>query len=192
MIISMQVKEALKDRSFLQNGRDANVSGPCDPAPACSMPLTISLTPCSLQGQRNNLAHPAIKEIIVQFFYTADNALARTFPEDFKDEVPEDAIASVMTYVCISRPLQVLLAHTPQIQLCLEEWKAGIRQEVGFDGENYKIVHNSLLNLINEVKSNPYHGLKFSSNQRKWAQTGMYEDIILSEISLLTFLQVFH
>jgi hypothetical protein len=48
MIISMQVKEALKDRSFLQNGRDANVSGPCDPASACSMPLTISLTPCSL------------------------------------------------------------------------------------------------------------------------------------------------
>jgi hypothetical protein len=47
-IISMQVKEAFKDRSFLQNGHDANVSGPCDPAPACSMPLTISLTPCSL------------------------------------------------------------------------------------------------------------------------------------------------
>lgn len=51
--------------------------------------------------------------MVIQFYYANDNGLARLFPDDFADEVPEHAIALVMTCVCISHLIKYhqLICH---------------------------------------------------------------------------------
>ena len=44
-----------------------------------------------------------------------------------------------------------------------------------FEGEVYGVVYIAMLDLIAEVKDNPYHGQKFSLSQQTWAQARMYE-----------------
>jgi hypothetical protein len=60
-----------------------------------------------------------------------------------------------------------------KIQLCLEEWEDGLQRKLSFKGGVYGTVHNAMLDLIEEVKNNPYHGPKFAANRRKWARVGM-------------------
>ena len=47
----------------------------------------------------NNLAHPALSGLIIDFFYTGSNALGNVFPEVFDKEVPRAAIALAATTV---------------------------------------------------------------------------------------------
>lgn len=44
-----------------------------------------------------------------------------------------------------------------------------------FQSKDYNDVYHAMLDLIDEVKGDPYHGQKFASNLQKWAQRGMYE-----------------
>ncbi|KAI5984897.1 hypothetical protein EDD15DRAFT_2521479 [Pisolithus albus] len=44
-------------------------------------------------GHTNNLAHPALSALIIEFFYTGTNAMANVFPEVFQNEVPRPAVA---------------------------------------------------------------------------------------------------
>ena len=62
--------------------------------------LNIELIPVIQQGRTNNLAHPCIEKLCVTFFYTGKKSLARLFPDDFMDTIPEKAVALVMTCVC--------------------------------------------------------------------------------------------
>ena len=50
----------------------------------------------------NNLAHPCLRDICVNFFYAGKNTLARMFPDDFRNEIPDNAIALVATAVSFS------------------------------------------------------------------------------------------
>ena len=47
----------------------------------------------------NNLAHPALSGLIIEFFYTGTNAVANIFLEVFKNEVPCAAVAFAATTV---------------------------------------------------------------------------------------------
>jgi len=47
----------------------------------------------------NNLAHPALFALIIDFFYTGTNAMANIFPEVFENEVPHPAVAFAATAV---------------------------------------------------------------------------------------------
>ena len=47
----------------------------------------------------NNLVHPALFGLIIDFFYTGTNAMENIFPEVFENEVPCPAIAFAATAV---------------------------------------------------------------------------------------------
>ncbi|KIJ57495.1 hypothetical protein HYDPIDRAFT_35056 [Hydnomerulius pinastri MD-312] len=45
------------------------------------------------QGRTNNLAHPALVGLIIDFFYTSPNTVGTLFPKVFTNEVPRVAVA---------------------------------------------------------------------------------------------------
>ena len=51
------------------------------------------------QGRTNNLTHPAVGELCRIFFYGASNKLGHEFPDEFESEVPDMAVALVITAV---------------------------------------------------------------------------------------------
>ena len=59
----------------------------------------------------NNLAHPALAGLVVDFFYTGPNAVGILFPEVFASEVPRAAIALAATAV-FSHPLTHMFSCT--------------------------------------------------------------------------------
>ncbi|KAF8970288.1 hypothetical protein BDZ97DRAFT_1753911 [Flammula alnicola] len=135
-IIMRNVKTLLKDSSFHIYGRDD-------------------------QGHTNNIAHPAIQKIVIDFFYSGEKCLAALFPEHFSHRVPENAIGLVLTV----------------IQNCLEEWThfGYTRMNVALRGSTYLPVFTSMMTAIDNIKANPYHCAKFEANRAKWARMGMYE-----------------
>jgi len=47
----------------------------------------------------NNLVHPALFGLIIDFFYTGTNTMANIFLEVFKNKVPRPAVAFAATAV---------------------------------------------------------------------------------------------
>ncbi|KAF8229586.1 hypothetical protein L208DRAFT_1378844 [Tricholoma matsutake] len=86
-------------------------------------------------------------KLVIKFYYTGNNALAHTFPEDFEEEVP--------------------------MYNCLEEWLSGIHEKCSFKGKTYSSIHNTMVDITEEVLFNEYHGAKFNEHCHKWAQKGM-------------------
>ncbi|KAF8812145.1 hypothetical protein BYT27DRAFT_7207910 [Phlegmacium glaucopus] len=110
-------------------------------------------------GRTNNLAHPCIRDICIKFFYTGKNALARTFPDDFRNSIPDHVIALVAT----------TMRH------CLQRYASGMFIESKFEGILQHSVHSRMLALIDLVKSDPYHRAKYDANRRQWAKLGMQQ-----------------
>ena len=57
--------------------------------------------PCLIrfQGHTNNLAHPALSGLIIDFFYSGASSVGQLFPEVFAAEVPRIAVAISATAV---------------------------------------------------------------------------------------------
>lgn len=92
------VHKSLKEGLFLQGGEDENVGF------FFFWFLIIYFLHflLHLKGRCENFAHPAIPAVIHEFFYSNDDCLAALFPHDFKNTVPDHAIALVTTCVSIS------------------------------------------------------------------------------------------
>ena len=52
------------------------------------------------QGKMRNHAHPALKEVVIQFFYTGNYRIADKRPEQFHHSVPLPCLALVGAVVC--------------------------------------------------------------------------------------------
>ena len=52
-----------------------------------------------IQGHTNNLAHPALSGLIIDFFYTGATSVGQLFPKVFKAEVPRVTVAISATAV---------------------------------------------------------------------------------------------
>ena len=52
------------------------------------------------QGKMRNYAHPALKEAVIQFFYTGNYRIVDKQPEQFCCSVPLPCLALVGTVVC--------------------------------------------------------------------------------------------
>jgi hypothetical protein len=59
-----------------------------------------------------------------------------------------------------------------QIQCCLEEKKSLTSRVIHFAGANYRDVWKDILNLIQEVDGDEYHGAKLKTMLRLWADDG--------------------
>ncbi|KAG6904058.1 hypothetical protein DXG01_012864 [Tephrocybe rancida] len=130
-LVACQVKAVLKDGVFLCHGIDD-------------------------QGRCNNIAHPAIGRIIIEFYYISDTGLARKFPAEFKKTIPLKALALVLT--CIHN--------------CLEEYEEGYRVKKSFSRQMYSRTYDAMIALIDSVLGDPYHADKLRRNLKNWAQIG--------------------
>ena len=59
------------------------------------------ICPCLIrfQGHTNNLVHPALSGLIIDFFYSGTSSVGQLFPEVFTAEVPRIAVAVSATAV---------------------------------------------------------------------------------------------
>ena len=96
------------------------------------------------------------------------------FPDDFKDTIPETALALVMTCVCgVFLFLICLMVLSLKIHNCLDEYMIdGTQHLVKFEGSEYSTIYDSILDLIEDIKTDPYHGNKWQENRRRWARKG--------------------
>ena len=53
------------------------------------------------QGHTNNLAHPALSGLIIDFFYSSDSSVGQLFPKVFTAEVPRIVVAISATAVIL-------------------------------------------------------------------------------------------
>lgn len=66
-----------------------------------------------------------------------------------------------------------------QIQNCLEEFsQEGYKQDTKFDGDRYGGTYDALLQLIEDVKKDPYHKAKWIKFREAWAAEGQYVLIV--------------
>ena len=83
-------KDLLGDRgAFLRDGVDEQVS-------LCALHCVCLIC---IQGHTNNLAHPALSGLIIDFFYTGAMSVGQLFPEVFGVEVPRVTVAISATAV---------------------------------------------------------------------------------------------
>ena len=120
------------------------------------------------QGRTNHLGHDCIKWCCT-FFYKGDNALARYFPDNFKNAVPEHAIALVITCVSYFIHFNHLLTPSSQIKNCLEQYASGHRKsiQVTFNGNRYSSFFNYMMHIIKGLKKNCYHHEKWEANHQQ-------------------------
>ncbi|KAI6001903.1 hypothetical protein EDD15DRAFT_2361265 [Pisolithus albus] len=106
-------------------------------------------------GHTNNLAHPALSALIIEFFYTGTNAMANVFPEVFQNEVPRPAVALAAT----------------AIKVALDEIVAE-GKEVTFKRDVYADVYADVLGLMAKCDTAPVHRAKTKACRVQWAKVG--------------------
>ena len=95
-------KDLLGDRgAFLRDSVDEQVSH----IRACFPSLIRS------QGHTNNLAHPALSGLIIDFFYSSASSVGQLFPEIFAAEVPRVTVAISATVVFLVLLYILLRTH---------------------------------------------------------------------------------
>ena len=80
-----------------------------------------------------------------------------------------------MTCVGVSSPSSISLADIvyTKIHNCLDEYLAnGTLIKSAFEGSRYSSIYQAMLDLIEDVKNDPYHGNKWQENRKHWARKG--------------------
>ncbi|KAI6100027.1 hypothetical protein EDD16DRAFT_1717707 [Pisolithus croceorrhizus] len=110
----------------------------------------------NMDGYTNNLAHPALAGLIVDFIYTSSSlSLRKLFPEVFLAEVPRVAVAIAAT------ALKVILNKTVSLQ-----------SEVNLRVSTYTLVYLEILGLMKKCDTSMIHTEKTKSLQINWATLG--------------------
>ncbi|KAJ3898367.1 hypothetical protein F5879DRAFT_1068421 [Lentinula edodes] len=130
------VNKLLEKSFFLQDGWDAN-------------------------GRVNNFAHLCLKEVVKVLFYTSNKALAKTFPDDFKAEVPHGAIVLASMLVELNLPIVASTFDSLlilQIRYCISKYEDGPKaKNINFTTasnlEYHKLYSDMIINMLRE----PYH-----------------------------------
>ncbi|KAG6372688.1 hypothetical protein JVT61DRAFT_7452 [Boletus reticuloceps] len=95
------------------------------------------------EGHVNNLAHPALSGLIIDFFYAAPMSIGKLFPEVFKSEVPRVTVAFAAT----------------ALKVVLDEIISG-QAKVNFKVGVYSLVYTDVLGLMDKCNSSAIHGAK--------------------------------
>ncbi|KAF8546899.1 hypothetical protein OG21DRAFT_1527533 [Imleria badia] len=107
------------------------------------------------KGHINNLAHPALLGLIINFFYTSPASVGKLFPEVFSTEV-----------------LRVTVAIAAMVlKVVLDEVAAG-QGEVNFRVNTYLPVYSEILSLMNKCDTNDIHCAKTKVLRKRWAGLG--------------------
>ncbi|KIK19917.1 hypothetical protein PISMIDRAFT_106687, partial [Pisolithus microcarpus 441] len=106
-------------------------------------------------GHTNNLAHPALTSLIINFFYTGSSSLRQLFPEVFRVEVLR------VTVAIAAMALKVILNEVASSQ-------GGVSFRVG----TYMLVYLEILGLMKKCDTSVTHTEKTRSLRVKWASLG--------------------
>ncbi|KAI5995117.1 hypothetical protein EDD15DRAFT_2366042 [Pisolithus albus] len=95
-------------------------------------------------GKTRNFAHPALKDVIIKFFYTGSYRIAHQHPDIFRSRIPNSCLAAVCAaFNC------VLDGYAKN---GTGKWFPK------FSAKAYASIYNAILALIEETSRNPYHG----------------------------------
>ncbi|KAF8547178.1 hypothetical protein OG21DRAFT_1490440 [Imleria badia] len=107
------------------------------------------------EGHANNLAHPALSGLTIDFFYTGSSSVGKLFPEVFAGEVPRVTMAIATT----------------ALKVVLDEVALG-QGKVNFRVNTYSPVYAEILGLMSKCDTNVIHRGKTSVLCKRWAQLG--------------------
>ncbi|KAF9521720.1 hypothetical protein CPB83DRAFT_900357 [Crepidotus variabilis] len=107
------------------------------------------------QGKANNFMHPCIRDLCIDFYYSKkQDGLAHHFPNEFKDFIPERAVA---LFIAV-------------IQCALDEYKSGVRTMVDFCGDTYLKFYRMTIQMFAVINSKPNHHAKWKDCRMQWAR----------------------
>ncbi|KAF8130103.1 hypothetical protein EV363DRAFT_1450562 [Boletus edulis] len=107
------------------------------------------------EGHANNLAHPALSGLIIEFFYTGPAAVGKLFSEVFVKEVLRVTVALAVT----------------ALKVVLDELASG-QEEVNFRVPTYMPVYTEILGLMSKCDTSDIHCAKTKALWTQWAQIG--------------------
>ncbi|KAF8440258.1 hypothetical protein L210DRAFT_865395, partial [Boletus edulis BED1] len=107
------------------------------------------------EGHVNNLAHPALSGLIIDFFYTSPTSVGKLFPKVFTGEVPRVTVAMAAT----------------ALKVVLDEVALG-QGEVNFRVSTYSPVYAEILRLMSKCNTNKIHCAKMKALRKRWAELG--------------------
>ncbi|KAL4072387.1 hypothetical protein V8B97DRAFT_2023551 [Scleroderma yunnanense] len=105
------------------------------------------------ESHTNNLTHPTLSGLIIDFFYTSANAMANLFLEIFWNEVPHAAIVFATT----------------AIKVALDE-VVSEGKDLPFKQNVYMDVYVDLLRLMDKCNVSPVHCTKRKLLHMQWAK----------------------
>ncbi|KAG1898434.1 uncharacterized protein F5891DRAFT_1279433 [Suillus fuscotomentosus] len=112
-------------------------------------------------GKTKNFAHPALLQAIILFYYTGSYRIAHRRPAIFRKEVPLKCLALVCTaFHCVFQGLKK---------------NDNGKSYSKFTSKEYESIYHSMLELLDAVMKDPYHGPKLVQQLREWAKIGWAE-----------------
>ncbi|KIN99145.1 hypothetical protein M404DRAFT_155717, partial [Pisolithus tinctorius Marx 270] len=109
-------------------------------------------------GKTRNFAHPALKEAVIQFYYTGTYQIADKRPESFNNSVPLSCLALVAAaYHCV-----------------LDRFaKNGTGKTMPqFSSKAYNSIFHGMMKVLNDILRNPYHSARLRDQLSQWAKEG--------------------
>ncbi|KAG2134542.1 hypothetical protein DEU56DRAFT_756968 [Suillus clintonianus] len=104
-------------------------------------------------GKTQNVAHPALHEATISFFYTGSYRVARRRPDIFREQLPLECLA---LFNCV---LDGLVKN------------GNGKTYPNFSSTEYKAIYTKMVKLLNDIKEHPYHGPKLAKQLRLWAES---------------------
>ncbi|KAI6002335.1 hypothetical protein F5J12DRAFT_784054 [Pisolithus orientalis] len=109
-------------------------------------------------GKTRNFTHPALKEAVIQFYYTRTYQIVDQHPESFNNSVPLSCLALVTAvYHCV-----------------LDRFaKNGTGKMMPqFSGKAYISIFHGMMKVLNNILHNPYHGVRLHDQLSQWVKEG--------------------
>lgn len=136
-----------------------------------------NLTEQDLQGKTRNLAHPALHDTCVAFFYTGPYRVTRRQPDHFHIQLPISCLALVATAVMCSLPTDVMLMcwfFSPQFHCIFDglEKNGTSKCYPNFSSKDYLPIYRKMLQIIKDTLKDEYHGPRLLAQLREWAEVG--------------------
>ncbi|KAG1778600.1 hypothetical protein EV702DRAFT_1196110 [Suillus placidus] len=134
-----------------------------------SLFLRFGLDEC---GKTRNFAHPALLEGVIIFYYTGPYRIARRRPDIFRNQLPVSCLALVgaAVYNCVLDSLAK---------------NGNAKYYPKFTAREYGPIYAKMVQMLNNILQDQYHGLKLLAQLREWAEAGWRESFFGVDCSIL-------
>jgi hypothetical protein len=129
-----------------------------------------------IQGEKKQIfAHPAVKALLLDYFFTGRNSDGFYDIESFGPTIPLPTIALVITVVSshCKGPIQSLLILIYlKLKVCLDEWADGSGTNLDFSMGIYQKVYLTALKFLNKASEDPKYKDYMQNLCEKWFKAG--------------------